>query len=91
MAKSSKLSYDIRIVSDGTWKNTQVYVADIPIPCSSLYITGDKEVGLTCALSLSTCTEVQGTEEANDYEIKQPLIGFHDYSQDEYYEDDEDE
>ena len=90
MAKaSSKLSYDIRIVSDGTWKNTQVFIGDSRVPCSSLYITGDKEVGLTCALSLSTCTEVQGTEEANDYEIKQPLIGFHDYSQDEYYEDDE--
>ena len=89
MAKaSSKLAYDIRIVSDGTWKNTQVYVADVAVPCSSLYITGDKEVGLTCALSLSTCIEVQGTEEES-YEVKQPLIGFHDYSQDEYYEDDE--
>ena len=87
MAKaSSKLAYDIRIVSDGTWKNTRVFIGDIPIPCSSLYITGDKEVGLTCALSLSTCVEAQGTEEES-YEVKQPLIGFHDYSQDEYYED----
>ena len=87
MAKaSSKLAYDIRIVSDGTWKNTQVIIGDSRVPCSSLYITGDKEVGLTCALSLSTCVEAQGTEEES-YEVKQPLIGFHDYSQDEYYED----
>ena len=89
MAKaSSKLAYDIRIVSDGTWKNTQVYIGDVAVPCSSLYITGDKEVGLTCALSLSTCVEIANEE---SYEVKQPLIGFHDYSQDEYYEDDEDE
>ena len=89
MAKaSSKLAYDIRIVSDGTWKNTHVYIADVEVPCSSLYITGDKEVGLTCALSLSTCIEVQETED-EQYEVKQPLIGFHDYSQDEYCEEDE--
>lgn len=88
-------SFRLTLESDGNFKKSKVSLNNTEVPCKSLYIVGNAQDGLdvVLALSVSKASAQKPMLATEDYEVKQPLIGFQVQTEDdlEEFEEEDDE